>query len=603
MACAAASGLGLLAALLLPASACAGDIVFGDRPSSLGDGVKSDWNGWSLQGKGAFGIGTVIRADAPSSYLINGAGMGSRNDGELNYGKGDTVSRSVDAYVQLDASRGGYGFFISAKAWYDQALAAESAPHGNVANGYRPGPLSDAGFVPSSRFGGLLLDDMYWYGSLSVLQRPLTFRLGQQVIPWATPTTIGGGLQQINAVDYPAMLRASASAEAANEQAPAVYASWQISALGSLDGYYQFAFRSNGYPGCGTFYSINDYLQPGCDKLTLNGAILSQLAHKPVLTGDQQSIANPLDFIARTDDVRPGSGQYGLGWHRDQVLGGRLGVFAADYIYRSPLLQVVKTGPGALLTAPGPGGAPIPVGIAGEYRDDFPDHRHLFALNWLRQTDSGARLYVEYSVQPNHPLPWNGADIFNGAIAGAGPLAYLSHLTAGDVIRGYDDFRVSQWIVTAHQPFSWPTASALDAQIGLRQVFGLPDPYVMRYGRPGFGTAPSSAQPVCSSDAASCALSGFVTPTAWGWKLKYQASVRGREGWPAWQPYLAFAYDPVGYSEDGQYSAGRHTATAGLGVPLKKDCALDLRYVRTGGGAYNLLQDRSVFMLSLKAGF
>lgn len=589
------------------ASAClGGEIVFGDRASGLGDGVDAALGGgWTAKWQGAFGVGNIWRADSPSAKLTSGAGMATRNDGDLNYGKGDTVSRSVDAYLQLRLDHGGYGVLLSAKGWYDQALADESVPHGNVVNGYQPGLLGQAGFAPLSRFGHVALDDAYVYGRLHLARQPLQWRLGQQVIPWATPTGYAGGLQQVNAVDYPATLRASAAGESANVPAPALYGQWQASSRLSLDGFYQFAFRPNGYPGCGTFYSINDYIQPGCDKLTLNGGLLTLLNKKPVQTTDQQSLANPLDYIPRADDARPGNGQYGLGWHYQLPQAGTLGLFYADFTSRSPLIQVVKTGPGTVLTATGPGGKQTPVAPAGEYREAFLSKRRLLAVNLTRESENGARLYLEYSLQPNRALAWNGTDFLNGALAGIGPLAYLNHLPAGSVMRGYDAFRVGQWLASARQPL--PAAlgghAMLEAQFALRRVSGLPDPSVMRYGRMGFGMAPSAAYPACSSDADTCALKGFVTPTAWGWRVKYQNRFRPSPGSWEWQPYLSYAYDAVGYSDDGQFSAGRRTAALGLGLAWSKDSWLDLRYVRTGGGDYNLLQDRSALSLSVKTRF
>lgn len=589
------------------ASAClAGEIVFGDRASSLGDGVEhSIAGGWTAKWQGAFGVGNIWRADRPSAKLISGAGMAARNDGDLNYGRGDTVSRSVDGYLQLRLANGDHGAQLSVKGWYDQVLADAMVAHGNVANGYVPGRLSDAGFAALSRFGNAVASDAYVFGSVDLAQRPLRWRLGQQVIPWATPTVYAGGLQQINAWDYAAQFRAASPGESVNVPAPALYGQWQASSRLSVDGFYQFAFRANGYPGCGTFYSINDYIQPGCDKLTLNGGLLTLLNKKPVQTTDAQSIANRLDYLPRADDLRPSAGEYGVGWHYQLPRLGTLGLFYADFTSRSPLAQVVKTGSGAVLTAPGPGGERVPLAPAGDYRDAFLPHRRLWAVNLAQEGERGRRLYLEYSLQPNRALIWNGADFLNGTLAGIGPLAHLNHLPAGAVLRGYDEFRVSQWLASARQPLppSLGRQATLEGQFALRRVSGLPDPSVMRYGRMGLGMAPSEAYPACSSDADTCALKGFATPTAWGWRLKYQNRFRPFPGSWEWQPYLSYAFDAVGYSDDGQFSAGRRTAALGLGLAWSKDSWLDLRYVRTGGGDYNLLQDRSTLSLSVKTRF
>lgn len=587
-------------------STLAGEIVFGDRPSSLGDGSEHLLaEGWTARWQGAFAIGNVWRTDNPSPIRIGGAGMYTRNDGDLNYGKGDTVSRSVDGYLQLRLINGNHGAQLSIKGWYDQALAGESVPHGNVANSYDPGRLSDAGFTPLSRFGNLVASDAYVYGNIELAQRPLQWRLGQQVIPWVTPTTYSGGLQQINAWDFATQFRAASPSESFNVPAPALYGNWQASSWLRVDGFYQFAFRSNGYPGCGAFYSTNDFIQPGCDKITLNGGLLTLLDKKPVLTTDAQSIANRLDYIPRTNDLRPSAGEYGVGWHIQLPRQATLGLFYANFTSRSPIVQVLKTGPGAVLTALEAGGELVPYAVAGNYRDAFLPNRRLWAVNLTQEDESGRRLYLEYSLQSNRGLAWNGADFLNGTLAGVGPLAYLNHLPAGAVLRGYDEFRVSQWLASVRQPLPLLLGhqAMLDLQLALRQVSGLPDPSVMRYGRPGFGMAPSDVYPSCSGSVASCALDGFVTPIAWGWRLKYQNRFGLSAGGWEWRPYLSFAQDVSGYSDDGQFSAGRHTTAMGVGLAWSKNSLLDLRYVRTGGGDYNLLQDRSVFVLSAQTRF
>lgn len=119
--------------LLATAPALAGELTFGNLPSSLGTGKDWEIGQAHLQWKGALGIGTTLRAENRDPALVTGPGMSTQNDGNLNYDKGDTVSRSVDAYVQAVLSMGDSGARFSAKAWYNQGLVQPSLGHSSSA--------------------------------------------------------------------------------------------------------------------------------------------------------------------------------------------------------------------------------------------------------------------------------------------------------------------------------------------------------------------------------------------------------------------------------------------------------------------------------------
>ncbi|MCX7206894.1 MAG: DUF1302 family protein [Proteobacteria bacterium] len=588
------------ALLFAPMGSEAGELVFGNVRSGLGEGIKVDLGDAQIEWKGALGISTVIRAESPDTALTSGKGMSTHNDGDLNYEQGDVVSQGLDAYLQANLSAGNYGLRLSGKAWYDQGQLKNSVPHGHVNNDYSAGPLNDSGFATLSQFSGVQLHDAYVYGHFTVFQKALELRAGQQVIPWRTPTTILGGIQQVNALDFASLRRGNPLPETMSIPVPALYAKLKMNEQLSLDAYYQFDFLPNAYPGCGTFYSSNDYAQAGCNKLTLNGAMLSVLNKKPISTNDQQSSANSLDYIARTADLIPNEEQFGFSFNYKITEMSSLGIFYAQYTSRNAVIQAERSGPGVFL----PNKAE-PVSIAGQYRQAYPAHLHLFGLNLSQRLESGAGLYLEYSYRPNQPLPWNGADFLNGILLGIGPLKQLADTATGYIAQGYDDFKISQWILGAKSPLpaAWGANATLAGEIGIRHVHNLPDPYEKRYGRGGFGMAPSSAFPACTGPQATCDLAGFVSATAWGWRLKYENDVLAPSGNWVFRPSLSLAYDAKGYSEDGQFSEGRYLSVAGISAIFQKNHQLDFRYIKTGGGLYNLQKDRSSFMLSARTTF
>lgn len=200
---------------VITAPVIAGELVFGDLESGLGEGIEWQQDDTRLRVKGAVSIGVIRRADNPSQRLTSPEnGMSIVNDGNLNYERGDAVSTSADAYLQADLSHDNVGIRVSAKGWYDYTQKHQDVLHGSVNNGYRAGePLSDDGFVSLGRFSNAVIDDAYVYGDFQPAGHDLHVRLGNQSIPWVTPTTIAGGLHTVNAFDIASVRRSSAIAE------------------------------------------------------------------------------------------------------------------------------------------------------------------------------------------------------------------------------------------------------------------------------------------------------------------------------------------------------------------------------------------------------
>ncbi|OHX14796.1 DUF1302 domain-containing protein [Chromobacterium sphagni] len=588
--------------LLAAGAGHAGEITVSTLPSGLGEGSRFDWGAVQLETKGAMALGSVYRMENPNPVFTSHANlMDSLNDGDLNYRRGDLVSESWQGYLQGDLRYRDAGLFVSGKAWYDYGLIHDAVPHGHAPNAYVAGaPLNDAGFTQLGRFSGAVLDDAYVYGRYQLGQSSLLLRLGQQVIPWVTPTTILGGIQQVNAMDFNALGRSGTIPEMVNIPAPAFYAKLGATPRLTLDGYYQFKFEPNAYPACGAFYSGSDYAQPGCNKLTLNGSLLSMLLRRNVVTSDQQSAANPLDYIQRAPDDKPYGGEYGasISYLFDGV--GQLGLFYSNQTSQMSFNQMVRTGPGVLLPAAANLGLAAPTGIAGQFRRSYPDNIHMFGVNFKTRLPGGTGIYSEFSYRPNQPVAWNGADFLYGVLTGTGPLGYLAHTPTGYLARGYDTFHSSQFSLGGQQPLGRVLGgeARLSGEVGVKYLSSLPDPYAMRYGRVGFGQAPSAATPSCSGTGATCALDGFVTSVSWGIRAKLEERYAGALPGLDLMPSLVLGYDVKGYSQDGQFMEGRRSALWRLQGEYRKRYVFELLYLATGGGNYNTLSDRSLAMVS-----
>lgn len=593
----------LAAGYALPAQA--GAPTFGSLKSGLGEGYQFALGEASVSIKGAMGLGSVIRADSQDASLIGSAkSMNTLDDGNRNYQRGDAVSTALEGYIQADIGYRGGGALLSAKGWYDHSLSRQRVPHGNSVNGYRAGEaLSDAGFAPLGRFGNLVLDDAYLYAGFRPGGKPLLLRAGLQTIPWETPTTMSGGLAQVNAVDQAALSRASAIPEEGGVAAPALYGKLTLSDKLEIDGFYRFKSEPNVYPGCGTFWSTSDYAQPGCNSMTLNGSLLSALQHQKISTSDAQALGSPIDHVTRAPDRKAGRGEYGVSLHYLLPQAGLLGLYAANIASTRGVTGMVRNGPGLLTPGDANLGLAVPTGLSSQFYRGFPGDIHLFGINFKTRLPDQTGLYAEFSYMPNQPIAWNGSDFLNGLLSGKGPLGYLSNLPVGASAEGYDRFRVGHLILGASRPLGRAGGAQfkLSGELGWKHVAGLPDAWEMRYGRVGWGMAGSKATPGCVAAEDTCRLDGFVTSNAWGARARLEANFAEVRPGLSLTPSLTLAQDVSGYSYDGVFSEGRFTAILGLNMLYRKRYTLDVSYLKTGGGSYNVLGDRSVYTLSVGA--
>ncbi|WP_430461449.1 DUF1302 domain-containing protein [Thalassolituus sp. LLYu03] len=593
------SGRSLLASALMlaGAQATAGDLVFGDLTSGLGEGYRYQAGPLAITAKGQLAVGGLWRADDQDERLGSSAyGMDTLNDGELNYERGDAVSGGVVSYWQVEAAYDNLGLVASTNAWYDDVQKNSPVKHGSVANGYEENePLSDDGFVERGKFSNVVLNDAYLYGRFQPAGRDLLVRVGNQTIPWKTPTSIKGGLQKVNAFDYPSKYRAGSAAESATVPMPAVYADLKISDNLSVDAFSQFGFEPNVYPGCGTIYSTSDFGQEGCDKLTLNGSVLSALTSSNIETTDAQAISNPLDYVARGADEKPDDNQYGMSlrYLLDNV--GLFGFYFADYTSRSALTQVTHVSAGVLTPVAANLGLATPDGLAITYERVYPTHIRMYGMNFQTRLPVGTGIYAEYTYRPNQPVRWNGADFVTGLLAGQGPLAYLAGTDAGYVAKGYDRFQISQLNLGASHPLTEQTKLGVEA--GFKYVANLPDTDERRYGRLGFGV-PDDGSGTCTGSKRQCAMDGFVTDLSWGLRARLSGHYSGLIAGVEWEPSLALAYDVKGYSYYGEFSEGDLNAIAAVKALYKKDYEFNLKYLHTGGSDYNVVADRSLISAS-----
>ncbi|WP_088284992.1 DUF1302 family protein [Ideonella sp. A 288] len=562
-----------------------------------------DIAGGRLTVTGSVFAGTVIRADhrdaelipAPNAALvgITGAGVGGKNqdDGNLNFGHGDAVSRALKGLIEFAYRRDGLGAVAQAQAWHDVALSDGGRPFGHLPNGYAAGaPLNDGGFASRSRFSGVVAGDVYAFGHAELGGRSLDWKAGLQKLDWGSRFTTPGGLGDLSPRDQNAARRAGALPEEGRIPVPAVSARVAVTPSTTVDAFVQAGFRASALPGCGTFYSANDFVAGGCDKGLLG------------VGSDPASIAAGT-FLKRAGDVMASdSGQYGLGLRQTvDAIGAELGVYVVQFHSRVPYLAAIKS----LRT-----GAPFvprdPGGLNPQYFVSYPERIRVLGVTLERKLPAGTVL-AELTYRPNQPYQYNTIDLLNAFASAAGPTplrAAVTALAAGARFDAYERHKAVQLnlaVVHGLPALLGAAGGNVAAELAIKNVPDLPDPAVMRFRRSDvYGQAPvgASACPA-TAGAKTCALDGYVSANAVAYRLRaglrYPGTLAGLDVTPS----LSFGHDLSGWSEDGSINEGRQFAVLSLKAEYRKAFVAELAWQPTWGGAYNNTKDRSTASLCL----
>ena len=564
---------------------------------------------------GALTVGTSIRMEAPDADVlgnlsstrvgVSGAQLGGNAGGsDLNFEVNRPVSTVVKGVFDLEIRAQNFGVFARAKTWYDQELSNGSRAYGNIPNGFTQNtPLSDAGFDPSAKFRGTVLEETYLFGQFGDASGiNANVRVGRQMVSWGTSQLIGGGVNIINPIDAPAQVRPGALAEETRVPVGMVYAKLATGSNWGLEGFVPYEFRSTVLNPCGTFYAAPNYAPTGCGYVAVLGG--SGVNDPTGLSTGRYPKRGP-DMYAND------SGQWGLSAnYRFDDANMDMRGYAMNYHSRTPVVRVTNAniagGYGAL-------GATLtrlidPNGI--KYAMVYPEDIQLIGVSVNAAINPSLQTYGELVVRPNQPISLNASDLI-AAFLTRSPVAALNlakgviAIPPGGSFDGYDRFRVST--LTVGSTKSWKDIAGasrvvLLGEVGLSNVAGLPDAGVLRYGRSDdYGVAAVTGGAACvdtTPSQKSCALDGFVTSNAWGYRFRLSASYAGLIGGATLTPSITFAQDVSGYSHDGTFVEGRQALRPAIRADWGKQYFAEMQYSKLWGGRYNAQIDRDTLTMS-----
>jgi hypothetical protein len=563
-----------------------------------------------LQINSQLDIGSSWRlGDADARFIgkTNGGtgATSTTDDGNLNYGKHDAYSQIIKGVHDIQLSKGDFGAFVRFKYWYDYALKKGDVDHGNSNNGYIPNtPLSDDGFENNTKFSGITLLDAYVYASFDLGEMPVDIRLGRQVVSWGESTFIQGGMNSSNPFDVAALRRPGADLKEGILPVGMLYANVGVSENLSIEGFYQYEWEKTQIDGCGTYFSGADFAATGCNYVSVG----------PL--GDQAGLAG--GFAAeREADVEPDDGgQYGLAarYYAEELNDTEFGLYYMNIHSRLPLINSLRTQipGGEVFVNSGNDSAGILSELNPAYLIEFPEDLKYYGFSFATNVASMA-LSGEITYKPDTPVQINGAEVLNGVLSEKPYFRYTERVTAVDYgaeVKGYDEFDITQMQITALQFFDralGATRVTLIAEAGMVMTDNVEDSNQL-YGRiSGFGLGDFDAGggATCSAIVAGggsgdCSSEGYVTNTAWGYRMRAVFDYSDVIGGVSFKPTVSLAHDVSGNSPapGQQFHEGRKTLGLSLESSYQQKYTATIGYVAYSGGSHSTLQDKDFMSLS-----
>lgn len=561
----------------------------------LGGGVRAQLHG-------AVTWGTQIRtesaspdayADWPSRVVpgtVKGNLQGQIGGSNLNFAKGEAISNVLKLVWDLDLKKDNMGLFVRGRAWHDFALGEKNAAYGHYPNGFQPNqPLSDKGFAPSARFGNLDFHEVFLYGQVDAgTDAPLQLRLGRQVLAWGGALLGMGSVNSaINPTDLASLQRPGASPSEGRLPVGMASAQWSLGSLWRLEGFAAYESRSSVLPGCGTFFDVQSFAPQGCDFAALAGA-------------SEQSLLASGAYLHRNADVKAASaGAYGfLVGYKAEPWDADVKFFAMNTHSANPSLRMT-------INALTPGVRSV------SYAMVYPEDVSLLGLSFAKKLAPTTRLLGEVAYRPHQPVTLNAFDVLSSFVSRspASVLALnkgITTLPVGASFDAYDRFGVTTGSLGLDTVFPKTLGAeriSLQAEVGVSQVRGLPDPAVLRYGRPlAYNGAAYTGGAACvdAVPGKTCTHEGYISSRAWGLRMLASARYAPAGSGVSWTPSLLWARDVRGYSYDGFYVEGRTLLRPALRAEFGRRYFGEIQYHRYSGGRYNLQIDRD--HLSLVAG-
>jgi hypothetical protein len=600
-------------------------------------------------------IGGSYRTSSPDPDffgLPNGGNQFSINldDGNLNYDKG-WFSKAVKMTNDFEVSGDNAGVFVRLTSFYDWENEDGERSFRPLGKEALKKVGSDSEFL-----------DAFVYFNFDTGDIPIDLRFGSQVLSWGESIFIQNGINSINPVDVSKLRIPGAELKEALKPVPMASFNIGITENITLEGFYQFKWQQTIIDPRGTYFSTNDVVSRGSDKIYLGFGAVPEDA--------------PFGFVPRGADVKASDdGQYGLAvrFLVPSLNDTEFGLYAITNHSRVPMVSAITptehinpdlTGPLtqvfvlsglppeaaaaqaaglwglatavqmfgpmavppealAMLTSPQTQEALAAAGqfaffnaaATARYQVEYPEDITMYGASFNTTIgNTGWTLQGELSYRPDQPMALDDVETLYAALSSIDPTFglinnfgnYFGHL--GERIQGYREKDMYQFQLSTIRAFG-PTLGAdqmiFIAEAGYTSVPGLSDTTIPFDG-PGTIT---SAQPLATTfgiQPVTEPLSNFATSSSWGYRTVIQLDYSDVWNGINVSPFLQFAHDVNGITPNPilNFLEDRKSLTLGLNFDYLSEWSAQLLYTEFwGAGTRNLLSDRDFISTSLKYSF
>lgn len=587
------------------------------------------------------------------SYSTNG------DLSNLNYDPGKAFSQVIKGLHDLSIDGDGYGAFV--RFMYYKDFAVEGIGYKDPVSGVSFDPCvdSEAKELACEDFRFL---DMYVYANFEIADKPISIKVGEQVLSWGESTLIPHGIN-VGAVDVARLKTPGSDLKEAFIPTGMVWANIGLTDSLSLEAFYQYEWQESRLAVSGTYFSTNDFISAGgaLNGVQLNFAsnpdmnraeLISQLndlkpliAANPALAGSAY-LAYPTKYALRTADLdqeAKDSGQFGvkLGWFAEDLNYTEFGFYYINYHSRRPLIS----GGASDFTSAAIMEDLTTIATQGVSVDNisslnaftkaavyFPEDIQLFGFSFNTTVGTTA-VSGEISYRQDEPIQIDDAELLFAAmpeqLANAGlrgELAGISQMgdheiegcdiplggvQPGATANGYCLVDSVQAQFTLIQSFG-PTLG-LDnlngvAEFGYITINDFPDHDIIRFNAPG--TARSGAT---TDDISAGVLAGvqngvdpepnFPTEDAWGYRLVLAGELNRVFGSFNLKPKVIFSHDVDGITPDPLFLFHEDKKSISMSMDIEyQNVSFGMAYNAfwDGVGTINQMADRDFVSFNIK---
>lgn len=570
----------------------------------------------------------------------------NRNDANNNFDRGlASLVAKITPELFLDFGYN-YGAKVSATAFHDFYLMNENRDM-STRNLYVNNPNNDRFTRTAEKKAGQRsrLLDAYVWGNFEIADRPLTVRLGRQVINWGEALFMQNGINTANYIELASLRRPGAEIKEALLPLASLHFSYEITPNLNTEAFYQFEWKHTEDAPVGSYYSTHDsYPAYGGESVIVDGRVVGAAfgplsgavvqGFKDYLGDDTQAL-----FRRAKDEKASSQGQFGISarYFADSLGGTEFGFYYTRTHAKLPVVAAQMNEIDVLGSAEGPderGEAIAKMIDHSEYAMVYPEDIDMFGISFSSNVGPVA-LSGEVAYRPKQPIlndvgdnlvaglagaagsaavgnPAEGApprnpvvsDITNHCVRnkiGGSCLASNAPINPGERLYFYDEAKMTNASLVSIYNFG-PTLGTDDLmfvlELGAEHAGGLRKDL-------NYASTAAIAKAEGAVRSPNDPYKTYLDTFSWGYRAVLRASYNDLFAGVGFNPSLTFAHDVEGNSViGGNFMEHRKAATLGLNFVYLNNLTVGAQYTSFWGAGYsNKLRDRDNASLSMSYSF